>query len=66
MYQLFDIIYRLVLITGGSGGWVRDMGFVAVRYGANGVIASRKMDNCVASAEEVEAETGSAAAAYQV
>nr|WP_232000556.1 SDR family NAD(P)-dependent oxidoreductase [Mycobacterium leprae] len=62
----FGTIYRVVLITGGSCGRGREIGFVAARCGAGGVIASRKMDKCIATAEEIGAEIGSAAAAYKV
>ncbi|CAM3293138.1 short-chain dehydrogenase [Mycobacterium intermedium] len=64
--QLFDLTDRVVLITGGSRGLGREMAFAAARCGADVVIASRKMDNCVATAEEIEAETGRTAMPYQV
>lgn len=64
--QLFDLTGRVVLITGGSRGLGREMAFGAARCGADVVIASRKMDNCVATAREIEAETGRTALPYQV
>lgn len=64
--QLFDLTDRVVLITGGSRGLGREMAFAAARCGADVVIASRKMDNCVATANEIEAETGRTALPYQV
>jgi NAD(P)-dependent dehydrogenase (short-subunit alcohol dehydrogenase family) len=42
------------------------MAFAAARCGADVVIASRNMDNCVAAAKEIEAETGRSAMAHQV
>ncbi len=42
------------------------MAFAAARCGADVVIASRNMDNCVATAKEIETETGRSAMAYQV
>ncbi|EUA86489.1 short chain dehydrogenase family protein [Mycobacterium ulcerans str. Harvey] len=42
------------------------MAFAAARCGANVVIASRNLDNCVATATEIESETGRSALAYQV
>ena len=56
----------MVLITGGSRGLGREMAFAAARCGADVVIASRKYDNCVATATEIEAETGRTAMPYAV
>ncbi|WP_286143052.1 SDR family oxidoreductase [Mycobacterium sp. GA-0227b] len=64
--QLFDLTDRVVLITGGSRGLGREMAFAAARCGADVVIASRKYDSCVATAEEIAAATGRAALPYQV
>lgn len=64
--QLFDLTDRVVLVTGGSRGLGREMAFGAARCGADVVIASRKYDNCVATAKEIEAETGRAAMPYSV
>src|ERR1700748_2027742 len=64
--QLFDLTGQVVLVTGGSRGLGREMAFGAARCGADVVIASRKMENCVATAEQIERETGRAAMPYQV
>ncbi|MCV7260808.1 SDR family NAD(P)-dependent oxidoreductase [Mycobacterium shimoidei] len=64
--QLFDLTDQLVLITGGSRGLGRAMAFGVARCGADVVIASRKMDNCVATAKEIEAETGRTAMPFAV
>src|SRR5580693_6749940 len=64
--RLFDLTDHVVLITGGSRGLGREMAFAAARCGADVVIASRNMDNCVSTAKEIEAETGRSAMAYQV
>ncbi|BBX19775.1 short-chain dehydrogenase [Mycolicibacterium duvalii] len=64
--SLFDLTGRVVLVTGGSRGLGREMAFAAARCGADVVIASRKYDACVATAEEITAETGRAALAHQV
>ena len=64
--QLFDLTDRVVLITGGSRGLGREMAFAVARCGADVVIASRNMDNCVTTAKEIEAETGRSAMPYQV
>ena len=64
--QLFDLTDRVVLITGGSRGLGREMAFAAARCGADVIIASRKYDACVSTAEQITAETGRAAFPYQV
>ena len=64
--KLFDLTDRVILITGGSRGLGREMAFGAARCGADVVIASRNMDNCVSTAKEIEAETGRSAMPYQV
>lgn len=64
--RLFDLTGRVVLVTGGSRGLGREMAFAAARSGADVVIASRKYDNCVATAEAITAETGRAAMPYAV
>ena len=64
--QLFDLTDRVVLITGGSRGLGREMASAVAHCGADVVIASRKMDNCVSTAKEIEAETGRSAMPYQV
>lgn len=64
--RLFDLTDRVVLVTGGSRGLGRQMAFAAARCGADVVIASRKYDNCAATAAEIEAETGRAAMPYGV
>ena len=64
--KLFDLTDRVILITGGSRGLGREMAFAAARCGADVVIASRNMDNCVTTAKEIEAQTGRSAMPYQV
>jgi len=63
---LFDLTDRVVLVTGGSRGLGREMAFAAAHCGADVVIASRKYDSCVATAAEIEAETGRTALPYAV
>ena len=48
--ELFDLTDRVVLVTGGSRGLGREMAFAEARCGADVVIASRKYDTCVETA----------------
>lgn len=64
--RLFDLTGKVVLVTGGSRGLGREMAFAAARCGADVVIASRKYDNCVSTAEAIEAETHRTAMPYAV
>jgi NAD(P)-dependent dehydrogenase (short-subunit alcohol dehydrogenase family) len=56
--ELFDLSGRVAVVTGGSRGLGREMVLGFARYGADVVIASRKLEDCEALAEEVERETG--------
>ncbi len=53
--KLFDLTGKVALVTGGSRGLGYQMIKAFAAAGADVVIASRKMDNCVAVAKEVEA-----------
>lgn len=63
---VFDLTGKTVLITGGSRGLGKEISFACARAGADVVIASRKIDNCIAVAKEIEAETGRQALPYGV
>ncbi|MES5381274.1 short-chain dehydrogenase [Mycolicibacterium conceptionense] len=64
--ELFDLTDKVVLVTGGSRGLGREIAFGAARCGADVVIASRNLESCAATAEEISAATGRAAMPYQV
>ena len=53
--QLFDLSGRVAVVTGGSRGLGRQMVLAFAAHGADVVIASRKLANCEAVAEEVRA-----------
>ena len=62
---LFDLSGKIALVTGGSRGLGYQMVKAFAERGADCVIASRKLDNCEAVAEEVRA-LGRRALAVQV
>ncbi|HEX9258507.1 MAG TPA: SDR family NAD(P)-dependent oxidoreductase, partial [Acidimicrobiales bacterium] len=53
-HELFDLSGKVAVVTGGSRGLGREMVLAFAEAGADVVIASRKLDNCVALAAEVE------------
>jgi NAD(P)-dependent dehydrogenase (short-subunit alcohol dehydrogenase family) len=55
MNDLFDLSGRVAVVTGGSRGLGREMVLAFAERGADVVIASRKLENCQAVAEEVRA-----------
>ena len=54
----FDLSDRVAIVTGGSRGLGHSIVLGLAQAGADIVIASRKLDNCKAVAEEVETTTG--------
>jgi NAD(P)-dependent dehydrogenase (short-subunit alcohol dehydrogenase family) len=52
---LFELTGRVAIVTGGSRGLGREMALAFAEHGADLVIASRKLDNCEAVADEVRA-----------
>ena len=55
MDRLFDLSGKTALITGGSRGLGREMALAFADHGADIVVTSRKLENCRAVAQEVEA-----------
>ncbi|MGD9999859.1 MAG: SDR family NAD(P)-dependent oxidoreductase [Ilumatobacteraceae bacterium] len=53
MNDLFDLTGKVAVVTGGSRGLGREMVLAFAARGADVVIASRKVENCEAVAEEV-------------
>jgi NAD(P)-dependent dehydrogenase (short-subunit alcohol dehydrogenase family) len=51
--DLFDMSGKVAVVTGGSRGLGREMVLAFAQHGADVVIASRKLDNCQAVADEV-------------
>lgn len=51
--DLFDLSGRTAIITGGSRGLGQQMALAFADHGANVVVASRKLENCEAVAEQV-------------
>ena len=54
----FDLSGRVAVVTGGSRGLGREMVLAFAEYGADVVIASRKLDACEALAKDVRSQTG--------
>jgi NAD(P)-dependent dehydrogenase (short-subunit alcohol dehydrogenase family) len=63
--KLFDLTGMVILVTGGSRGLGQQMVRAYAEHGADVIIASRKIENCEAMAEEVRA-MGRRAMAYGV
>ncbi|MEO7398885.1 MAG: SDR family oxidoreductase [Ilumatobacteraceae bacterium] len=51
--RLFDLSGKVAVVTGGSRGLGREMVLAFAQHGADVVIASRKLDNCEAVAQQV-------------
>jgi NAD(P)-dependent dehydrogenase (short-subunit alcohol dehydrogenase family) len=58
MANRFDLTGKVALVTGGSRGLGRAMILAFAENGADVIIASRKLDSCEETAEEVRRRTG--------
>lgn len=56
--DVFDLGGKVALVTGGSRGLGKEMVLAFAANGADVLIASRKLDNCQALADEVESRFG--------
>ncbi len=56
--DLFGLAGQVAVVTGGSRGIGRAIAAGFAEVGADVVIASRKLGNCVAAAAEISASTG--------
>ena len=64
-HDLFDLSGRTALVTGGGRGIGLDMAVGLAEAGANILVASRKIANCEAAAEEIR-KLGRQATAFAV
>lgn len=60
--SLFDMTGQVAVITGSSRGIGRATAFAMADQGAKVVISSRKMDACIATADEINAKYGAGTA----
>ena len=54
----FDLTGKVAVVTGGSRGLGREMARGFAEHGATVVVASRKLEACVETAEEITRATG--------
>ena len=55
---LFDLTGKVALLTGSSKGMGKSMAEALAEHGANVVVSSRKLDQCEATAAEINERCG--------
>ncbi len=60
--ELFDLSDRTALVTGASKGMGKAMAMGLAEHGAKVVVSSRKIDQCEAAVEEINAKCGEGSA----
>ena len=55
---LFDLTGKVALLTGSSKGMGKSMAEALAEHGANVVVSSRKLDQCEATAAEINEHCG--------
>ena len=56
--RLFDLTGKVALLTGASKGMGRAMAEGLAEHGARVMLSSRKLDQCQAAADEINAKCG--------
>lgn len=56
--ELFDLSGQVAIVTGGAAGLGVQMSYALAEAGASVVIAARKIDRCIAAAEEMSQKLG--------
>ena len=64
--ELFDLSGKIALVSGASRGIGESIARLLAEQGAHVIVSSRKIDDCQAVADAIQADGGSAEAVCQV